>query len=258
MGKFAYLAAVPTVYIEAVTEQERLNGPGYLRPTSVQQITITRIRASQTLSPNFGQADIVNCLLANRIPVEWLTHAYPYGVQYLWQHLASNDRYHDQYRSMEDMRRDLQHEPEAYPPFDSWYHPSPMDLIHLRFLMNREEQQNRYSRNSHWWVWIGDEPYPPLQVQQVQPAPQPSLSSSLPAHDVIMHAPTAEGQQQDLAASAVAVAERVEGEPSTLPATGEGSGKIAQDVVMAMAALGVEEASSTLPDPSSTPGPLTD
>jgi len=95
--KFAYLAAVPTAYIEAVAERERLNGPGYLLPTLVQQITITRIRVSQTLSPNFGQADIMNCLLANRIPVEWLTHAYPYGVQYLWQHLASNDWYHDQY-----------------------------------------------------------------------------------------------------------------------------------------------------------------
>ena len=86
--------------------------------------------------------------------------------------------------SMEDRRCDLQHEPEVYPPFDGWYHPSPTDLIRLRFLMNREEQQNRYSRNSHWWVQIGDEPYPPLQVQQVQPAPQPS--SLLPAHNVIV------------------------------------------------------------------------
>ena len=75
---------------------------------------------------------------------------------------------------------------------------------------------------------------------------------------VIMHAPTADGQQQDLATSAVEVTEGVEGEPSTLPATGEGSGEIAQDVVMAVVALGVEEASSILPDSSSTPGPLTD
>jgi len=130
-----------------------------------------QISASQTLSPNFGQEDIVNCLFANRIPVEWITHAYPYGVQYLRQHLALNDQYHDQYWAMEDTRRNLQHEPGAYPPFDGWYHPSPSDLTRLCYLMNREEQQNRFSRHSRWWVRIGDEPYLPLHSHQEGPVP---------------------------------------------------------------------------------------
>jgi len=73
-----------------------------------------------------------------------------------------------------------------------------------------------------------------------------------------MHAPTAEGQHQDPPVAAVAVIEGVEGEPSTLLSAGEGSREIAQDVIMAVAALGVEEASSTLPDPSGVPGPSTD
>jgi len=140
MRKFAYLVAVPTMYIEAVAERKWLNGLDYLLPVSVHQITLTRICASATLSPNFGQEDIVNCLLANRIPVEWLTHAYPYGVQYLWQRLALNNQYYDQYWAVEDTRCNLQHELEAYPPFDSWYHPSPSDLTRLCYLMNREEQ----------------------------------------------------------------------------------------------------------------------
>ena len=104
---------------------------------------------------------------------------------------------------------------------------------------------------------IGDEPYPLLQEQQVHPALQPS-SLLLPVHDVIMHALTTEGQHQDPPAAAVAVVERVEGELSTLPSAGEGSGEIAQDAVMAVAALGVEEASSILPDSSGIPGPSTD
>jgi len=73
-----------------------------------------------------------------------------------------------------------------------------------------------------------------------------------------MHMPTTEDQHQDPPTAAVAVVERVEGEPSTLPSAGEGSREIAQDVVMAVVVLGVEEASSTLPDPSGIPGPLTD
>jgi hypothetical protein len=245
----------------AAAEQERLNGPGQLLPANTQQITIMRIRASQTLSPNFGQEDIINCLLDNRIPVEWITHAYPYGVQYLRQHLASNDRFHDQYRSMEDTRRDLRHEPEAYPPFDGWYHPSPSDLVRLRYLMNREEQQGRFSRHSRWWTRIGKEPYPPLRVQQADPAPQPSTSSSsalLPSHDIVMQAPTVEDQHEDPTTAAIAAVEGVEGEPSTLPSAGEGSREIVQDVIMAVAALGVEEASSTLLNPSSTPAPSTE
>ena len=69
-----------------------------------------------------------------------------------------------------------------------------------------------------------------------------------------MQAPIAEGQHQDLTTSAFAVTEGVEGEPSTLPSAGEGSRETAQDVIMALAALGVEEASSTLPDPSGVTG----
>jgi len=87
------------------------------------------------------------------------------------------------------MRRNLLHEPEAYPPFDGWYYPSLSDLTRLHYLMNREEQQNWFSRHSHWWVQIGDELYLPLHNQQEGPVPQLS-SSSLPSHDVIMQALT--------------------------------------------------------------------
>ena len=73
-----------------------------------------------------------------------------------------------------------------------------------------------------------------------------------------MQAPTIEAHQQDPTAAAIAAIEEVEGEPSTLPYAGEGSGEIAQDVVMAVVALGVEEASSTLQDSSGVPGPSTD
>jgi len=45
--------------IAAVAEQEQLNGPGVLLPALMWQLTITHISASQTLSPNFGQEDIV-------------------------------------------------------------------------------------------------------------------------------------------------------------------------------------------------------
>ena len=103
---------------------------------------------------------------------------------------------------------------------------------------------------------IRDEPYPPLPDQQEDLVLQLS-SSSLPLHDIIMQAPTAERQHQDLTMFAAAVAEGVEGEPSILPLAGEGSRDMAQDIIIAVVALGVEEASSTLPDLLGTPGLLT-
>jgi len=134
---------------------------------------------------------------------------------------------------------------------------SPSDLTRLRYLINREEQQNWFSRHSCWWVRIGDEPYLPLHSHQEGPVPQ-SSSSSLPSHDVIMQASTVEAHQQDPTAAAIAAIEGVEGESSILPYAGEGSEEIAQDVIMAVVALGVEEASSTLQDPSGVPGLSTD
>ena len=97
---------------------------------------------------------------------------------------------------MEDTRLSLWHEPEAYPPFDEWYHSSPSGLIRLRYLMNREERENQFSRHSRWWVRVGDEPYPPLPYQQEDHASQ-SLSLSLPLHNIIMQVPIAKGQHQD-------------------------------------------------------------
>jgi len=84
---------------------------------------------------------------------------------------------------------------------------------------------------------VGDEPYPPLPDQQEDHASQPLLSS-LPSHNVIMQAPIAEGQHQDPTTSAFAAAKGVEGEPSTLLSADEGPREMAQDVVMAVAALG--------------------
>jgi hypothetical protein len=254
--QFAYLAAVPTAYITAVEEHERCNGPGYLLSPDIRTITITRISVEEALAPNFGRHDIVMNLLHNRIPVEWLTNAYPHGVQYVRQHLAANDKFHNEYLAVEHERSlRLRQEPEAYPPFSGWYHPSPMDLVRLRCLMYREEQRKEFSRASLWWVNVGDWAFPPVPTSGGSSAPQlPESSSS--SRDVEMQEPsaTAVGEQSgdlDVAISMVTLG--VEGEPSTVPPSGEGLTAPAQDVVMHGTAPGVEEESSALSGPSSAP-----
>ena len=139
--QFAYLAAIPTAYIKAVAEHERHHGSGVLLSPSVNKIMITRISAEEAMSPNFGRENIIHCLLHNRIPVVWLTHAYPYGVQYVHQHLTAGGNYHGEYLAVdqEQVHR-LQEEPVAYPPFDGWYHPTSMDLIQLCHLMHVKER----------------------------------------------------------------------------------------------------------------------
>jgi len=141
--------AVPTAYIEAVAAFKEEHGPGHLRDPSCHDISITRISAVAALNPNFGRSSIVSCLLNNRIPVEWVTNAYPYGVQFIRQHIALGGGLQGEYQVVEDERVSrLRSEPAAYPPFDGWFHSSPSDLDCVHHLMYIEVSQKEYSRDS--------------------------------------------------------------------------------------------------------------
>ena len=63
----------------------------------------------------------------NQILREWVAYAYYYGHHYLCQHLQSGDWYCVDNTLINDEHIDTlmtQEEPEAYPPWDGWYHPN--------------------------------------------------------------------------------------------------------------------------------------
>ena len=137
---FTYVVAVPASYAATAAEYKKTFGDESLLDASVRQITITQIKAEEVLAPNFGRHDMIMCLLRNQVPVEWILHAYPYSTQYIQQHLIVGGAFCDAYYAMEQEHVQLiQHEPEAYPPFNGWYHPSPTDLVRVCHLMSLED-----------------------------------------------------------------------------------------------------------------------
>jgi len=178
---------VPTAYIEAVAAFEEEHGPGHLRDPSCHDISIMRISAIAALNPNFGRSSIISCLLDNRILVEWVTNAYPYGVQFVRQHIALGGSLQGEYQVVEDeCISHLYSEPVAYPPFDGWFHPSPSDLDHVHHLMHIEVSWKEYSRDSPWWIGVGDPLTPPLLTEEESPTlqqPESSMSQDVDMDD---------------------------------------------------------------------------
>ena len=101
---------------------------------------------------------------------------------------------------------------------------------------------------------MGKYPFPPLPTSGESPAPQ-LPESSLLLHDVNMHdqpAMASEEQLRDLRVVTCMVASGVDGEPSTLPPSGESMAVLAQDVVMLLRLCNLTSLCNTGPDDSTT------
>jgi len=78
--------ALPRQYREATWEYNRLNPT---RPFSAQigpTFRLHRPRIDANRTPNLGMQDVIDVLLDNRIPPEWMDHAYTFGLAYLEAH----------------------------------------------------------------------------------------------------------------------------------------------------------------------------
>ncbi|KAG6834372.1 hypothetical protein H0H93_010079, partial [Arthromyces matolae] len=72
---------------------------------------------------NFGATEALRILLRNRIPPEWIDHAYPYGVAYLDQHFFGQSQLIDTFTEIDDERiaRLQQYgTPPAIAAWDGW------------------------------------------------------------------------------------------------------------------------------------------
>jgi hypothetical protein len=189
MRHFAYVAAIPGLYEQAINRLVPDNHGGLFVSPSVATIEITKFSNEEALAPNFGRDDILHRLILNRIPREWVAHAYHYGYQYLRQHLTTGDR-HRVENSLANAERlealTTRAEPEAYQVWDGWYHPSHFDLVRIHVLIYSEEQRNEFSRNYPGWLAIGEEPTPRefLATQSQGQQPQPSTSTPAGNHNM--------------------------------------------------------------------------
>ena len=119
-----------------------------------------------------------------------------------------------------------------------------------------------FSRDSLWWIHVGDNPLPLTPRPSKDPIPQQleSLSSILSAsQDMDMHdqpAPVLEGQLENQGTTTHVGISGVERRLSTLLPSGDSLEILAQDIVMNMATIGEGEQSSTLLGSTSMPTAL--
>ena len=93
MHHFTYAMAVPGLYKQVVSSWWATNPKYLLLDLATSTVTIVRFGVQDVVSPNFSHDKVVHHLIHNRIPTEWVTHAYYYGHHYLHQHLQAGDRY---------------------------------------------------------------------------------------------------------------------------------------------------------------------
>ena len=107
-------------------------------------------------------------------------------------------------------------EPEAYRPWDGWYHLSQHDLVRIHVLMYQEEQRWREpGRDNDLWMAIGENPTPCefFVVQSLEQLPQ--LSTSVLAGDQDM-GPPVETSSETCAEETFSVLVHVEGQGTLL------------------------------------------
>ena len=78
--QFILLVATPRRYREAIVVYNRANPLSPFVPQGGPTYTLHRSRLDQSRAANLSTQDITSVLLDNRIPPEWVDHAYPYGV----------------------------------------------------------------------------------------------------------------------------------------------------------------------------------
>jgi len=129
--QFAYVAALPRVYEEAMARLITNDHSTHFLNLDVSSVTITWISVVEALSPNFGQECILtNPIIDNRIPLKWIQHGFHFGFQYMVEHLVDGDYHYKEhcvaYGQMLDLL-DSHGIPPAYPLWDGWFYPSVHD-----------------------------------------------------------------------------------------------------------------------------------
>ncbi|KAG6886940.1 hypothetical protein C0992_001548 [Termitomyces sp. T32_za158] len=114
-----------------------------------------------TVAVNITDADIIRTMLANGIPVEWVDHAYTFGVVYLDFHFFEANTSIDQYQEINDERHrqlDQYGEPPAIPQWDGWRILTEGDMIHLHALLAHEHTQGHIYAKKGLYYPIGMDP----------------------------------------------------------------------------------------------------
>jgi hypothetical protein len=74
------LMALPRRYREAIVDHNRAHPQSPFVPQGPHTYSVHRARFDSNRAANLSQEDVIQALLDNRIPPEWIDHCYAYGV----------------------------------------------------------------------------------------------------------------------------------------------------------------------------------
>ncbi len=139
----ASVMALPRRYREAIMAYNRKNSPHFV-PQQGPMYHIHRARIDPMQYHNLNQQDIINVLLDNRISLEWIDHAYMYGVNLIDAHYTGGTMSQTLLDDIDNKR--LAHlqvygVPLPIEEWDGWRHPSKNEVAHLHLIMETEESQ---------------------------------------------------------------------------------------------------------------------
>ncbi|KAF4609970.1 hypothetical protein D9613_010370 [Agrocybe pediades] len=160
---FAQLCASINRYREAVEDYDRTHPSSPFVPQTGPNVTITRNCMDPNHVKNMSIQDVIDTLIHNCIPVEWIDHCYTYGYQYLNQRFNGSKLDIDVLAPVDDDRLARLAKfgvPPTIPAWDGWWTPSSDDVLRVTTIMAQEEDRIPpiLSLEARGWLLVGENP----------------------------------------------------------------------------------------------------
>ncbi|PPQ91343.1 hypothetical protein CVT25_003734 [Psilocybe cyanescens] len=139
---FAFLAAHSNRYREGIAVFNDKNPTNPFKPQRGPTYKFMRCDIPPSHARNLSIDNIINVLLINGIPPEWVDHAYNFGYQYMNQKYSGSNIDDALLADMDDerlRRLDKFGKPPSIPAWGGWRYATDDDRMRLMLLMEREE-----------------------------------------------------------------------------------------------------------------------
>ncbi|KAG6894674.1 hypothetical protein C0992_005160 [Termitomyces sp. T32_za158] len=156
----ALVMACPSLYCEAIDAFNKVYDEPFA-PQYGPQLTITQVHVPDDKVRNFSDDDAIRVLLYNHILVEWVDHAYTYGVVYLEQQFHHPTMSLDIFQEVDNERLEhlrLYGTPAAIPQWDRWRELTEEDHYRLMFKRAEESAAGLFPKADGLYYYIGMDP----------------------------------------------------------------------------------------------------
>ncbi|KAG6893898.1 hypothetical protein C0992_008248 [Termitomyces sp. T32_za158] len=153
--------ARPGLYREAVAAYAAANPTHPFVAQYGADVEIRQVHVPDDQVQNFSDDDVLCVLIHNRIPPDWVDHAYTYGVVYLEQQFHQPTMSLDVFRDVDDerlQRLSVYRAPPAIPHWDGWREISEEDHYCLLFKRAKEVAAQIDTEGLGLYYYIGMDP----------------------------------------------------------------------------------------------------